>query len=333
MTTAQAPSTQKAPATPFGIQDIEALAAYCKATADQQRLQILRVLSRESFGVLELCHVLGVAQPALSHHLKILAEVDLVETRKQGTSNFYRRALVSLRDPMHALKTALFDAVDELAVTDSQMDRMAEIHAQRREQALEFFQRNAKKLSENQNLIAEYSHYADCLNQILEDETGIHQVVEVGPGDSKLICHLANHYNSVTGLDNAAEMLALARQNVENEKLNNVSLVEGELIDGPENIDLIVLNMVLHHLASPGELFSTAYDKLVGGGRLLIAELTAHDQDWTREACGDLWPGFEADELDTWAEAGGLQPYRNAFLSLKNGFQVQVHLYRKPQTN
>ena len=62
----------------------DTLASYCKATADQLRLLILRVLAKESFGVLELSQILGVAQPALSHHLKVLSNSGLVDTRRQG---------------------------------------------------------------------------------------------------------------------------------------------------------------------------------------------------------------------------------------------------------
>ena len=315
---------QPAPHTSF-----ETLTAYCKATADQQRLQILRILSRDSFGVLELCHILGTAQPALSHHLKVLADSRLVETRRQGTSSFYRRALISQRDPIRDLRQSLFRTVDEFPIGDEQQARMAEIHEQRREHARAFFQKNADRFQENQDLIAEYPVYADCVASVLEEESGIGSVVEVGPGESALICELAVRYPAVVGIDNSEEMLQRAQKKVAAAGAGNVKLLEGELADGPEPVDLIVLNMVLHHLASPADLFETAHQKLAPGGRLLIADLSAHDQDWTRDACGDLWLGFEADELDSWATLAGLQPTRCAFVGLKNGFQVQVHLFTK----
>ena len=62
-----------------------------KAFADTLRLQVLRLLRGESFGVLELCKILGIRQSALSHHLKILATAEIVSTRKEGNSIFYRR--------------------------------------------------------------------------------------------------------------------------------------------------------------------------------------------------------------------------------------------------
>ena len=63
-----------------------------KAVGDALRANILRVLASDSFGVQELCSIFSTAQPALSHHLKILREADLVSQRKEGTNVFYRRS-------------------------------------------------------------------------------------------------------------------------------------------------------------------------------------------------------------------------------------------------
>ena len=71
--------------------DIDQLTVLYKALADQLRLQILRLLRNECFGVLELCRILEIKQSALSHHLKILSTADVVTTRREGNSIFYRR--------------------------------------------------------------------------------------------------------------------------------------------------------------------------------------------------------------------------------------------------
>ena len=80
------------------------LLVVCKASADKLRLQILGILRNESFGVTELCQVFNVAQPNMTHHLKILASAGLVQTRKEGTFVFYRRALTANADPFSGLK-------------------------------------------------------------------------------------------------------------------------------------------------------------------------------------------------------------------------------------
>ncbi|MFT5794442.1 MAG: DNA-binding transcriptional ArsR family regulator, partial [Saprospiraceae bacterium] len=58
--------------------DRSSLLSFCKATADGLRLDILRALSAESFGVLELCRIFDTPQSGMSHHLKILATAGLV---------------------------------------------------------------------------------------------------------------------------------------------------------------------------------------------------------------------------------------------------------------
>jgi 2-polyprenyl-3-methyl-5-hydroxy-6-metoxy-1,4-benzoquinol methylase len=97
--------------------------------------------------------------------------------------------------------------------------------------------------------------------------------------------------------------------------------------------DLIVLNMVLHHLASPSVFFKTASQQLADGGRLLIVDLCQHHQDWARDICGDMWLGFNPADIDIWAQDAGLTIGRSTYLGLKNGFQVQVRLFTKMSSN
>ena len=49
--------------------EISALNPLCKALGDPLRIEILKVLQKDAFGVLELCSIFNVGQPAMSHHL------------------------------------------------------------------------------------------------------------------------------------------------------------------------------------------------------------------------------------------------------------------------
>lgn len=55
-----------------------------KALADGNRLRILRLLMDRPRCVCELQAVLGIAQPSVSNHLRILEEAELVEKHRQG---------------------------------------------------------------------------------------------------------------------------------------------------------------------------------------------------------------------------------------------------------
>ena len=70
---------------------------------------------------------------------------------------------------------------------------------------------------------------------------------------------------------------------------------------------------------------------LTAGGSLLLTELCSHHQSWARDACGDLWLGFDQDELARWAEDAGLTAGESLYLGLRNGFQIQVRHFAKPE--
>lgn len=316
--------------------DSEHLLSFCKATAESLRLDILRVLSVESFGVMELCHIFDTAQPGMSHHLKILTNASLLQARREGNSIFYRRAIISSDDPISPLVTSLFESIDRIEMAPKIRKHCQQVHKDRARHARAFFEKNADRLKENQNLIAEFSHYAGCVTDLLSNEqlTGDASVIEVGPGESDLMEILCTRYGSLIAIDNVEEMLSKSRSNAENKSLRNVEFLLGELVDFENrlNADLIVLNMVLHHLPSPAQVFKSAHKVLNPGGRLLIVDLCSHDQGWTQDTCGDLWLGFEPDDLDKWALDAGLGKGQSVYLGLRNGFQVQVRLYQQTQS-
>jgi len=60
------------------------------AVAEPRRRQILDVLSGGELPVNDLVALLGVAQPLVSKHLRVLREVGLVDVRDQGRQRVYR---------------------------------------------------------------------------------------------------------------------------------------------------------------------------------------------------------------------------------------------------
>lgn len=55
-----------------------------KALADANRVKIVKLLQRRTMCVCELQGVLGLAQPTVSKHLKMLEEAGLVVSSKEG---------------------------------------------------------------------------------------------------------------------------------------------------------------------------------------------------------------------------------------------------------
>ena len=310
------------------------LAALCKAGGDPLRLNVLRALSNDSFGVLELAQIFAIGQSGMSHHLKVLAQAGLVATRREGNAIFYRRALAQGDLLGGALHAALLGEVDELRLPEDVQRRIAEVHGQRAAASQDFFARMAANFQAQQDLIAGLPQYRDSALALLDslDFAAGATALEIGPGDGGFLPELARRFAQVTALDNSSAMLELARLRCEQDGLANVDLqLADALVDDYPASDCLVLNMVLHHFAAPAEALKQLAQRIRPGGSLLITELCSHNQSWAREACGDLWLGFEQDDLARWAVAAGLLPGESLYVGLRNGFQIQVRHFAKPE--
>jgi ArsR family transcriptional regulator len=259
-----------------------------------------------------------------------------VATRREGNAIFYRRALPHTGQPGGRLHAALLDEVDTLQLPDDVQARIGLVHRQRATASQDFFARVADKFRAQQDLIAGLAQYRESLLSLLDklsfgaDATAL----EVGPGDGGFLPELARRFRHVTALDNSPAMLELARQLCARQALANVELrLADALGDTQLRADCVVLNMVLHHFAAPAEALGQLADLVQPGGSLLVTELCSHDQSWAKEACGDLWLGFEQDDLARWAVAAGLVPGESLYIGLRNGFQIQVRHFQRPAGN
>jgi len=76
---------------PLPARDQDRLVAAFKALADPTRLEILRLIGGQS-GPVCVCDIVDrfdLAQPTISHHLKVLRESGLLRTSKTGIWAFY----------------------------------------------------------------------------------------------------------------------------------------------------------------------------------------------------------------------------------------------------
>ena len=312
------------------------VAALCKAVGDPLRLQILQLLAQDAFGVLELCRILEVRQPALSHHLKILAKATLVTTRREGTYIYYRRSPRQV-DGLDALRQQIFTQIDHCDIDDRAVSRLGDEQRARAGHSLAFFRANAEKFREQQDLIAAYEQYGelimDSLDTVISAGMGkVARALEIGPGEGELLAELSPRFDEVIALDNSEVMLAKAQGFANGKGLGNIRFVHGDTMAAVKqelSADMVTLSMVLHHTSSPGQIFKDIYQMLNENGVLLVVELCEHDQDWAREACGDVWLGFEPEALSQWALAAGLNYGDSQYLALRNGFRIQLRQFHK----
>ena len=73
--------------------DAESLARVLRVLADPARLRILSLIQAQPSGEACVCHLiepLGLTQPTVSHHLKVLLDAGLVEREQRGSWAYFR---------------------------------------------------------------------------------------------------------------------------------------------------------------------------------------------------------------------------------------------------
>ncbi len=322
-----------------GFEDISVLS---KAAGDSLRLEVLRVLAQDSYGVQELCEIFDHKQSGMSHHLKVLAEAGLVSKRREGNSIFYSRSIPSVDaseglvgESLACFQLALYEAIDSVHLGALTKTRLTQVQQSRADASKHFFAEQGHRFKEQQDLIAEYPVYGQAVTDLLLsalEKDSFSKAVEVGPGAGEFLPVLAQHFDEVLALDNASEMLAQAETYCRQQEADGIEFVVGDtahLAQLPPVVECAVMNMVLHHTPSPADVINDLSVSLKSGGVLLITDLCRHDQDWAKSACGDLWLGFDAEELQRWCSSVGLVKERSQYLALRNGFQIQLQQFRK----
>lgn len=78
---------------PIAPGDAEDLATRLKALADPARLRLISIVAAsdgQEACVCDLIEPIGLAQPTVSHHLKVLTEAGFLTRSKRGTWAYYR---------------------------------------------------------------------------------------------------------------------------------------------------------------------------------------------------------------------------------------------------
>ena len=94
------------------------------AVAEPRRRQILDVLADGELAVNDIVAVLGVAQPQVSKHLRVLREVGLVEVRDEGRLRMYRLNGEPLKSIHDWVKDFAATWGDRFEVMDEMLDEL-----------------------------------------------------------------------------------------------------------------------------------------------------------------------------------------------------------------
>jgi len=99
------------------------------AVAEPRRREILDLLAAGERPVNDLVALLGVAQPLVSKHLRVLREVGLVEVRDEGRQRMYRldaRPLKPIHDWVSAYERSWAARFDQLDVVLAELKEIGD---------------------------------------------------------------------------------------------------------------------------------------------------------------------------------------------------------------
>jgi SAM-dependent methyltransferase len=286
--------------------DIGTLTAVYKLLGDETRLRVLALLQHHELAVGEIQKILGIGQSTLSSQLALLKEQDLVASRKEGQKVFYRlpggdgRKLALVHAALDNTTAARWRARDA---------RLLEKTLQARaESSREFF--NAGNPEAVQNKTSPGQTWQALAEGIIGVMSG-RRVVDLGCGNGRLARRFAAAGNEVTGVDSSEEQIRLASTEPADGAPGTAPtfiLAPMERTGLPDaSFDIAIVSQALHHASDPAAAIREAHRLLVPGGRLLVLDLLAHEEDWMRSRFGDFWLGFAEEDLREWITASGLR--------------------------
>jgi ArsR family transcriptional regulator len=307
---------------------MEKIAQSLRLLGDETRLRILRLLARHSLNVSELTEILGLAQSGVSRHLSHLRKMGLLQERRDGVWTYYQLTSLEHADPeLRLLGQYLQQQLAEL--TDSTHDevRLQEVLHRRR---LGGPGLNERLLELGQSWFA----WSRLLGQLIgELNTGL-TIADLGCGDGTLTLEMSRFAEHVIGVDRDPELLQEVQRNLQAQGRTNIELRHEQvesLSIADACVDLVMFSQSLHHLQHPQLGLQQAFRICKTGGRVLIAELAAHQEEWVQAKLGHAWLGFSEQDLRQMLEQAGWQIVTQEVLpaSRERLFQVMLAVGRK----
>jgi len=280
--------------------------ALYRLLGEDARLRLLCVLSRERLNVTELTGVLGLAQSGVSRHLGLLKDAGLVAEERDGGFSYYR--LGPAVQPIEAALQTQFAAASDDPDVRADEARLQEVLRLRKENFDAHAgpdTRDARQLVPGRSWAA-WSRALGLLMPPLK-------VADLGCGEGYLTIEAARWASRVVAVDRSAAVLKRARALAQRRRVSNVIWKKGELEQLPIRdaaVDVAMLSQALHHAHDPARAVAEASRITAPGGRVLLLDLRAHQEEWVRAKLGDRRLGFDDDELQRMLTSAGLSDVR-----------------------
>lgn len=275
-----------------------------KALGDEGRLRILRAVEISELSVAEIVEALKMPQSSVSRHLKPLRDSGLLDTRREGTSVYYRRGSVFADATFAQLMSEKLAELRGASRDRAAVDRAIEL---RRKESTKFFDEIAGRYSSLTQPGGGWQAMAAAMAAGFAGQT----VADIGCGEGDLTLLLARFAKRVVAVDLSAQMLRVVQERSEEAGVaRRVTVGKGDLEKLPldsDSMDAAFVSQVLHHAARPEKALAETARILKPGGRLILLDLAQHDQEWVRSEWADQWLGFDERELRVWLAGTGLK--------------------------
>lgn len=278
--------------------------------ADESRLRILALCAEEELSVGELGALLSESQPQISRKVAPLRQAGLLQARRDGTRTWLRLVSTRAKDPV------IGDALGEgrrRCQDDGSLARLPGLVAAREEQGRALFETAATKpLPPSEVFPPTHLAHLAGLWPLLP---GRSLAVDVGTGEGVLLDVLVPLYERVIAVDRSQARLARCAARIAEHGYAHVSLYPGsyeeaellQRVDSAGGADLVYAARTLHHASRPAQAVECFARLLRRGGHLVLLEYLPHFDESLRSVQGDVWLGFSAEELRSFATGAGLE--------------------------
>jgi len=299
-----------------------------KALADETRLRIVAVLERGDFNVNELMEILRMGQSRISRHLKILADCQLVNYRRDGTWSYYSLAHPNGDAELSQLTRLALKAASRSSSFESDLHHLESVVQRRRSMSQRYFNRVGSDWERLQSEVLDADYYRQNVLDYLPE--GKRSAVDLGAGAGLLLPGLLERFENVIAIDSSQTMLRVAADYVEREQSHDLARCDfrlGELEHLPivdRSVDAAIACMVLHHVSNPVVAVGEVARILKKDGTFVIADLMQHNIAEMREKYADLWLGFKPAEVKKWLRTTGFTLTKTETLTKNETMKILI---------